>query len=102
MMRLARALLLCASLQTALAFGQTQPLGDPVSESIRDHIDRLRYSELPAVHGARVVLRDPVARVYEERQFEAAGPIRSVSTAHRRTADLESGGLDPRDYHLAR
>jgi len=102
MMRLARALLLCASLQSASAFGQTQALGDPVSESIREHVDRLRYSELPDMHGARVVLRDPVARVYEERQFRSgwSDPIR-LNQLIVALADLESDGLDPRDYHLA-
>jgi hypothetical protein len=65
-------------LQAALALGQAQPPPDPVSEAIREKVDALRYADERAIHGSQVVLREPVARVYEERQFRSAwsDPIR--------------------------
>src|ERR1044072_3278098 len=101
MMRFVRTLLVLALLHTGLAFGQAQPM-DAVSEAIREHVDRLRYAEGRGVHGAAVVLRDPGARVYEKRRFRSgwSDPIRLNQLIVAR-ADLESDGLDPRDYHLA-
>jgi murein L,D-transpeptidase YcbB/YkuD len=100
MMRYARTLFVAALLQTALAFGQAQPM-DAVSEAIREHVDRLRYAEVRDVHGAHVILRDAVAHLYEERQFRSSwsDPIR-LNQLVVALADLESDGLDPRDYHL--
>jgi murein L,D-transpeptidase YcbB/YkuD len=87
-------------LQASLAHGQTQP-SDPVSEAIREHVDALRYADERDVHGAQVVLREPVARVYEGRQFRSAwsDPIR-LNQLIVAIGDVEADGLDPRDYHL--
>jgi murein L,D-transpeptidase YcbB/YkuD len=88
-------------LQMSLVGAQAQPLPDALSESIREHVDRLRYAEVRDVHGAHVILREPVAQLYEQRQFRSAwfDPVR-LNQLIVSIADLESDGLDPRDYHL--
>ena len=96
-----RLLVAAMLLQTSFGYGQAQQLPDAVSESIREHVDRLRYAELREVHGAHVILREPVAKLYEERQFRSAwsDPVR-LNQLIVSISDLESDGLDPRDYHL--
>jgi murein L,D-transpeptidase YcbB/YkuD len=87
-------------LQVFWVSSQAQPLPDAVSESIREHVDQLRYAQVREVHGAHVILREPVARLYEKRQFRSAwsDPVR-LDQLVAALADLESDGLDPRDYH---
>jgi murein L,D-transpeptidase YcbB/YkuD len=84
----------------SLAYGQPQT-SDPVAEVIREHIDALRYADERDVRGAQVVLREPVARVYEARQFRSAwsDPVR-LNQLIAAIGDLDADGLDPRDYHL--
>jgi murein L,D-transpeptidase YcbB/YkuD len=87
-------------LQVALAHGQAHT-SDPLAEAIREHIDALRYADERVIHRAQVVLREPVARVYEARQFKSAwsDPIR-LNQLIAAIGDVEADGLDPRDYHL--
>jgi murein L,D-transpeptidase YcbB/YkuD len=93
-------LVLLLVLQASLARVQAQP-SDPVAEAIREHVDALRYADERDIHGAQVVLREPVARVFEARQFRSAwsDPIR-LNQLIAAIGDLDADGLDPRDYHL--
>jgi murein L,D-transpeptidase YcbB/YkuD len=87
-------------LGVAHASGQAAPSTDPVAEAIREHVDRLRYADDRSMHGEHVVLREPVARIYEERQFRSgwSDPIR-LNQLIAAINDVESDGLEPRDYH---
>jgi murein L,D-transpeptidase YcbB/YkuD len=73
----------------------------PLSESIRERIDHLRYEQRHDVRGARVVLDAFVAKFYESRQFEPAWQeSRRLDDLVAAIDELRYDGLDPADYHL--
>jgi murein L,D-transpeptidase YcbB/YkuD len=73
----------------------------PLSESIRERIDHLRYEQQHDVRGARVVLDAFVAKFYEGRQFEPAWQeSRRLDDLVAAIDELRYDGLDPADYHL--
>jgi len=79
---------------------------DPLSEAIRERVDRLRYELLhdqrdPTVHGERIVLGDLVARYYESQQFQAQwrDPAR-LDLLLASLFELRDDGLEPNDYHV--
>jgi len=60
-------------------------VNDPVSESIRERVDHLRYQSEHGqgghdVNGERIVLGDTVARYYESQQFRPQWRDRRGST----------------------
>jgi murein L,D-transpeptidase YcbB/YkuD len=79
---------------------------DPLTEAIRERVDRLRF-ELqhdqrdPAVHGERIVLGSLVARYYESQQFQAQwrDPAR-LDMLLASLFELRDDGLEPNDYHV--
>ncbi len=86
---------------------ETASAPTPVSEAIRERVDRLRYDAdpgalLPMVRSARIVLSDGVARYYESSQFEPQwqDPAR-LDALVAAVAELKYDGLEPVDYHIA-
>ncbi len=79
---------------------------DPLTEAIRERVDRLRF-ELqhdqrdPAVHGERIVLGSLVARYYESQQFQPQwrDPAR-LDMLLASLFELRDDGLEPNDYHV--
>jgi murein L,D-transpeptidase YcbB/YkuD len=77
-----------------------------VQEAIRERVDRLRYGKGQQaqdldVRGARIILREGVARYYESSQFEPQwqDPAR-LDALVASVADMKYDGLDPADYHV--
>jgi len=79
---------------------------DPLTEAIRERIDRLRYEiehdhRDHAVQGERIVLGNMVARYYESQQFQAQwrDPAR-LDLLLASLFELLYDGLEPNDYHV--
>jgi len=82
------------------------PVGDPVTEAIRERVDHLRYqaddgSQDHEVRGERIILADIVARYYESQAFQPkwrdAARLDLLIAA---LADVPDDGLEPADYHI--
>jgi murein L,D-transpeptidase YcbB/YkuD len=78
----------------------------PLSEAIRERVDRLRYERRQeardgGVRSARIVLAEGVARYYESSRFQPQWrePAR-LDELIAAVADMKYDGLDPADYHV--
>jgi murein L,D-transpeptidase YcbB/YkuD len=90
----------------ATAIAPASAMASPVSEAIRERVDRLRYLESDdpgrhVVRGTLVVAADRVARYYESEQFQPRwqDPVR-LDELIAAIADMQYDGLDPTDYHI--
>ena len=74
----------------------------PLSESIRERIDHLRYEEQHDIRGARIIADELVSLYYESQQFQPAWQdVAKLDELVAAIDDLRNDGLDPDDYHLA-
>jgi len=74
----------------------------PLSESIRERIDHLRYEEQHDIRGARIIADELVSLYYESQQFQPAWQdVAKLDELVAAIGDLRNDGLNPDDYHLA-
>jgi len=74
----------------------------PLSESIRERIDHLRYEEQHDIRGARIIADELVSLYYESQQFQPAWhDVAKLDELVAAIDDLRNDGLNPDDYHLA-
>jgi len=74
----------------------------PLSESIRERIDHLRYEEQHDIRGARIIADELVSLYYESQQFQPAWQdVAKLDELVAAIDDLRNDGLNPDDYHLA-
>ena len=74
----------------------------PLSESIRERIDHLRYEEQHDIRGARIIADELVSLYYESQQFQPAWQdVARLDELVAAIDDLRNDGLNPDDYHLA-
>jgi murein L,D-transpeptidase YcbB/YkuD len=79
---------------------ESLPVGS-LADSIRNHVDDLRYDRSHDTRGARIVLDQLVARYYEAQQFQPAWqPPGRLETLIACLGELRDDGLDPEDYHF--
>ncbi|HEY0685643.1 MAG TPA: L,D-transpeptidase family protein [Steroidobacter sp.] len=74
---------------------------DPMSLAIETELEKLAHADATSIQGAPIALREPLQKLYAQRNFRAAwSHAANAEQLRRALADSYEDGLDPADYHL--